>query len=245
MCGAFYNKISPADFQKIFNNIFCNIIYDVAPSNRVIFRPFNSIDILRWTDDGNVSYKTVDQWSLLPSWAKERVYKDKKGKQLSTFNARLENVSKSATWRTPWKRQRCLIPARAFIERVKEEGVTKKRPIRVEKKDRSLFFMAGLWDCWTDQESGEQVESATILTTIPNKLMHEIGHHRCPVIIDDHSRIFKYLDPDAVGDDSLRESIKEPFHIHGWQAYKIGYEVNYQDQQGEQVIEAIGEPIWV
>jgi len=43
--------------------------------------------------------------------------------------------------------------------------------------------MAGLWDK-SPLPDGEMLESFTIVTTGPNRLLTEIGHHRSPVMLD-------------------------------------------------------------
>jgi len=45
------------------------------------------------------------------------------------------------------------------------------------------MFIAGLWEKWTDRETGEVVESCTILTTEPNEKLAEL-HNRMPVVLD-------------------------------------------------------------
>jgi putative SOS response-associated peptidase YedK len=84
-----------------------------------------------------------------------------------------------------WKKlvdtKRCLVPATGFYE-WKKIG-TDKQPFYIKLKDESVFAMAGLYEEWTEQESGEIVMSFSIVTTAPNKSMREI-HDRMPVILD-------------------------------------------------------------
>jgi SOS response associated peptidase (SRAP) len=48
-------------------------------------------------------------------------------------------------------------------------------------KSNEPFAFAGLWDVWR-RPDGSNLESFTIITTEPNKLMHPI-HDRMPVIL--------------------------------------------------------------
>jgi putative SOS response-associated peptidase YedK len=48
---------------------------------------------------------------------------------------------------------------------------------------KEIFAMAGLYDSWTDTDTGEVVQTYTIITTTPNSKMRKI-HDRMPVILD-------------------------------------------------------------
>lgn len=47
--------------------------------------------------------------------------------------------------------------------------------------------MAGIWNTWTDQSTGEQVDSVAIVTTEATKLMSQVHNskNRMPVILPD------------------------------------------------------------
>ena len=62
------------------------------------------------------------RWGLVPHFAKS--LKDFKG--FSTINARAEGIMKSATWRIPFQRRRCLVPADGFYEWKKLDAKTKQ-----------------------------------------------------------------------------------------------------------------------
>lgn len=99
----------------------------------------------------------VGQWGLIPWFAKERKLR------FLTVNARSEEVAAKASYRHPWARgQRCVIPAAAFFEPCWETG--KHIPWRFTTPDGSPWGLAGLWNTWTDPQTGECVESYTMLT---------------------------------------------------------------------------------
>ena len=58
----------------------------------------------------------------------------------------------------------------------------KKQPYYIQLADQALLGMAGLWEVW-ESGDGSYIESCTILTTQPNKLIHTI-HHRMPLILE-------------------------------------------------------------
>jgi putative SOS response-associated peptidase YedK len=101
-------------------------------------------------------------------------------KGISTINARAESIQKSPTWREPFKKRRCLIPASAFYEWKRIDPKT-KRPYVFTVNDQWIFAFAGLWDAWKDGQ-GHWLQSFSIVTTEANELMSEV-HTRMPVIL--------------------------------------------------------------
>ena len=110
-------------------------------------------------------------WGLIPSWAKDPSIGNK------MINARAETVSEKPSFRKAFKVRRCLILADGFYEWQKTDNG--KQPYYIKMQDDSPFAFAGLWEIW---QNGEEIRSATIITTEANDLMNEI-HHRMPVIL--------------------------------------------------------------
>jgi putative SOS response-associated peptidase YedK len=96
------------------------------------------------------------------------------------INARAETVATSPAFRSPFKKQRCLVPANGFYEWKKLGNI--KEPHYIKPVTDDLFVMAGLYDIWKDAE-GHETYSYTIITTEPNDLMKSI-HNRMPVILN-------------------------------------------------------------
>ena len=191
-------------------------------------RPFDSAVIVCDTPSG-IKAGLADQWSLIPPFAKERRL------QYSTFNARLDKLQSSAVWKTAFPSQRCLVPANGFFERVKEKGATKKRPFYVHQSDGRPFCFAGLWAKWHDDEFKKDLLTFTIITTEPNSLMQDIGHHRMPCIVsEDHYE--EWLSKDHQNQSKLCDLIANPLASDLLQAYPVGYEINYRSQNGQETI---------
>jgi putative SOS response-associated peptidase YedK len=113
---------------------------------------------------------------LVPFFTKQ--LSDVKG--ISTINAKAENVEKSPTWRTPFQKRRCLVPASGYYEWKKLDAKT-KQPFAFRLKDDEPLAFAGLWDAWKDP-TGEWLQSFSIITTDANELTSSI-HSRMPVIL--------------------------------------------------------------
>jgi putative SOS response-associated peptidase YedK len=129
--------------------------------------------IVRERDD--VREAVMAKWGLLPHWAKDSKIAFK------MINARAETLTEKPAYRSLIGRHRCLIPADGFYEwTVGSDG--KKHPIHFHLPDYELFAFAGLWTSRTDEETGEAIESCTIITTQPNELVAPV-HDRMPVIL--------------------------------------------------------------
>ncbi|MGC1393804.1 MAG: SOS response-associated peptidase, partial [Coleofasciculaceae cyanobacterium] len=98
------------------------------------------------------------------------------------INARAETVAEKPSFRSAFRRQRCLILADGFYEWQQQED-KQKQPFYFRMSDQSPFAFAGLWEHWKAQETGETIESCTIITTEPNELMKSV-HNRMPVILE-------------------------------------------------------------
>lgn len=228
MCGGYS---TPESWQQIR---FPFSVDNLIPfgTRRYGVRPFDVAPILLSPEESKIKLQSAT-WSLVPSWSKS------KRTQYSTFNARFDKLQSSRVWQRPFMRQRCLVPADGFFERVPEAGSKKNRPFYIQFQDKRAFFFGGLWDEWVDPSTGEVHVSYTIITTQPNPLMEKIGHSRMPVILDPHC-YEQWLDSKYTDTDSLLELISQPWAAHDLEASPVDYHINYRDRHGQALIEAIG-----
>jgi len=119
----------------------------------------------------------IMHWGLIPVWAK-----DNKRFAFSTINARAESLLEKPMWKKLVESKRCLVPATGFYE-WKKLGA-EKQPYYIQVKDQSIFALAGLYDEWTAEGTGEVISSFSIITTTPNTAMKGI-HDRMPVILNE------------------------------------------------------------
>lgn len=99
----------------------------------------------------------VGQWGLIPWFAKTATPK------YATNNARFEEIAQKASFKESWaKGRRCIIPALSFDEPCWETG--NNVWWRLRRTDGAPWGLAGLWSAWTDQTTGEVIESYTMLT---------------------------------------------------------------------------------
>lgn len=157
----------------------------------------------------------IMHWGLIPVWAK-----DKPRFGYAMINARAESILEKPMWKGLVKKKRCLVPATGFYEWQKDGK--EKQPFFIHLKDRELFAMAGVYDAWTDKDTGEVFGSFSIITTAPNEKMKKV-HDRMPVILNQ--------DEESVWlDESLEEHdimpMLDPYSVKNFELYTVSKDVN-------------------
>ncbi|MEX1143614.1 MAG: SOS response-associated peptidase [Anaerolineales bacterium] len=136
-------------------------------------------------NDGRSQVDFVN-WGLIPSYTKVK---------MTTFllNARAEGIQRKPSFRSPFKRRRCLVLADGYYEWVKVPRRREKIPYWVHLKSKQPFAFAGLWDTWNAID-GSEVKTCCFITCEPNELVAQI-HHRMGVIL--HEKDYQsWLKPD-------------------------------------------------
>lgn len=151
---------------------------------------------------------SVMEWGFIPPYLKTREavnhfrfgYKDEAGRfhpPVTTLNATAEEILKPGKiYREAALKRRCLILSGGFYEwrhvfPLGKKGqplkTAVKYPYRINVKGKDYFFMAGIWQPWTDRETGETIETFAIVTTAANRLMEQIHNSkkRMPVILSE------------------------------------------------------------
>lgn len=161
-------------------------------------------------------------WGLIPFWVKSKKEADTLKKQ--TLNAKCETIFKLPSFRGSIRTKRCLIPATGFYEWREVDG--KKYPYRIQVKSESFpdstrqFSFGGLYSEWVDKETGEVVNTFTIITTPANPLM-EVIHNtkkRMPLILSEKDEQ-EWLRP-GLTDDEIKALMK-PYDETRMLAYTI------------------------
>ncbi len=169
MCGRFDLSETSQRLRAQFR-----LSVDPAPFISDDVCPTNWPPIIRDLDGQRLA--TPARWGLIPWFAKD----EKVG--VRAINARAETIATLPTFRNAFKCRRCIVPATAFYEWAAIPGQKQKRKYRFAAASGELLGIAGLWDRWTRQSTGEVVESFTIITTEPNQLMAPI-HDRMPAVL--------------------------------------------------------------
>ncbi|WP_201001115.1 SOS response-associated peptidase [Paenibacillus glycanilyticus] len=192
--------------------------YNVAPGQQV----------LAIINDGQRNRLGELQWGLVPPWADD----PKIGNKM--LNARSETAAEKPAFKTPLRRKRCLIPADGFYEWKKTDGG--KQPMRIVRKDRSIFSMAGLYESWLAPDGTTTVSTCTIMTTSPNELMAPI-HDRMPVILRQEDEPF-WLDR-TVQDPQALQRLFLPYAAEELEAYPVSSAVGSVKNDTAECIEPV------
>ena len=114
------------------------------------------------------------RWWMVPFFHRG----DAKAWKAMCTNARAETVATSRTFKGPFERRRCLVPADAFYEWTGEKG--QKQRWRFERADGDWWCFAGLWD--RAQTTEGVLESFAIVTTAAGEDSRAY-HDRQPAIL--------------------------------------------------------------
>jgi putative SOS response-associated peptidase YedK len=222
MCGRFTLTVSPEELQAAFPNF--TIPGDLPPSYNIA--PSQPIPVILNNGEEKLDFVT---WGLIPFWTKP----DKVGK-FALINARSETAAEKASFKTPFRRRRCLILADGFFEWSKSSSGKSKTPYFITLKDQSPFAFAGLWDSWNSPE-GDSIKTGCILTTSPNDLVKPI-HDRMPVILP-KDQYQTWLSPDEVKPEMI-QPLMIPYPANEMQAYPVSTFVNSPKNNSPQCIQA-------
>jgi putative SOS response-associated peptidase YedK len=208
MCGRFTLTADPAQLQDALPGVSIpqgiSARFNIAPTQPVAVVPNNGENKLDFF-----------VWGLIPSWAKDPEIGNR------MINARAETLAEKPSFRTAFRRRRCLIPADGFYEWKQADGKG-KIPMYIHLKSGKPFAFAGLWDIWNSTD-GSTIYSCTIITGQPNSLVETI-HNRMPVILRPEF-YSKWLDPAEQRPEDLTPMFA-PYPASEMEAYPVSKLVN-------------------
>ncbi|WP_420644005.1 SOS response-associated peptidase [Candidatus Leptofilum sp.] len=214
MCGRFA-LMTPTEQLAMQFDVSETAVEALPPSvPRYNIAPTQPVAAIRLNENGTREL-TFFRWGLIPSWAKDI----KIGSRM--INARSETVAEKPSFRTAFKRRRCLIPADGFYEWQKLGSGKQPIFIRPAAGEERPFALAGLWEVWRDSD-GSALQTCTILTTTPNELMAPI-HNRMPVIVE-REDFDLWLNPEPNPDLGLH--LLRPYPAEKMSAYPVSTIVN-------------------
>ena len=201
--------------------------------------------------EGKIDFEIVQmEWGFIPDKTKwpfikcredlinmRKGYKDKYGKYqkpITMLNAVSEELLlQNKVYRDAALNRRCLVLSTGFYEWRHIHPISKKTglplksevtyPYRISLTDKSYFLIAGIWQPWTDEHTGEYVESDAIVTTtaVGNKIMEQVHNSkkRMPTILNEDLAwewMFEKLD-----ERRISEIAKTQYPWQQMQAYPI------------------------
>ncbi len=194
--------------------------YNVAPSQDIL--------VIRQSESGERTAAPL-KWGLIPHWAKDPTIGNR------MINARGETVAEKPSFRSAFKRRRCIIPASGFYEW--GPSGAGKWPYYITAADGPLLSFAGLWERWRAPD-GEPLESCTIITTNANESLARI-HQRMPVCLPEASYA-DWLDPEATGETCL--ALLKPLPGSAFEIRPVAKAVNNPRNDSAELVEPVEIP---
>jgi len=214
MCGRFALESSAEELAGYFEvevpEMYLNR-YNIAPTTPVLARTEQAL--------------TFFSWGLVPGWARDV----KIGYKM--FNARAETIVEKPSFRSAFKRRRCLVPATGFYEWKAEAGG--KQPYFCHLGHR-LFSFAGIWEHWQDP-MGNELQSCAILTTESVGEMRSV-HQRMPVVIREQDHAL-WMDHSSEQTDDALVCISQL--DNNFELYPVSKKVNSAANDSADLVQAL------
>lgn len=220
---------------------------EIEFQGKYVIRPSNMAPVV-WNDPEDGKRKMeLFSFGMIPAWNK-----DSDPNQWRYANARDDKLQSSRLWKPRFESKRCLIPANGFFEphRLKEkitlpEGPkpTDSVPFYFKLKSIDQFAFAGIYDGWTNPETGELIRSYSIITGEPNEQIKKIHNKRPrqPVILHPEDYDF-WLDQEANPKDYFGENIFEPWPDDDMEHWQVTKQYDY-GERSEKALQPVNNPI--
>ncbi|WON94318.1 SOS response-associated peptidase [Sphingobacterium sp. UGAL515B_05] len=210
---------------------------------------YGNIAVLRPTED-KCNFDIVQmEWGFIPSYIKNREdvkkmrfgYKDTTGKwrqPYTTLNAKGEELllidektGREKMFRKAALERRCLILSSEFYEWRHIHRLNKKTnqplktadkyPYHIGLKNKKYFFIAAIWQNWTDKDTGETIDTVALVTTEANSLMRQIHNskNRMPTMLPDELA-WQWMMSD-LGEEKIKELATYQIKAEEMEAYTI------------------------
>ena len=124
-------------------------------------------------------------WELIPHWVQNEKQLLESRKKYTTLNIKAETILNNKVAQSTIQTNRCLVLASHFFEW--QEIQKEKFPYCISVNERPIFYIAGVWNTWINQNTAEVKNSFGIITTEANSLMAKIHNSkkRMPTILEE------------------------------------------------------------
>ena len=165
-------------------------------------------------------------WELIAPWVKTSQEVQAGREKFNTLNATAERLLESKLFKPAALNNRCLVLSSGFYEwrHYKPAGAKKEiaYPYFISLKEQPLFYMAGIYQPWTDKETGETMDTFSIVTTKANVFMEQIHNKkkRMPTILNE-AQAAEWISPNVseskimeLASFSIDESIMSAYTLY-------------------------------
>jgi putative SOS response-associated peptidase YedK len=206
MCGRFAQFTPIADLAEEFE--IDKVLSDLSPSYNIA--PGQEISVIVIDQEKKL---VKMKWGLIPPWSKD----EKIGYRM--INARAETITEKPSFRTSFKKRRCLILADGFYE-WKSDG-KEKIPVYVKLRSGEQMAFAGIYDFWRTKD-GRTIGTCSIITTGANDVFSTV-HNRMPVVIRKSDQKLWF---DFAQDEQLLLPFMKPLAPDETEFYEVSKDVN-------------------
>lgn len=132
----------------------------------------------------NLNLRTIEsaQWKLLPFWVKSE---EEAKKYANTCNAVSEEIFEKGTYKHYIEKYRGLLWVDGFYEPHKNKVTGKSENYYIYLPEKRIFSIGIVIAPWVNKDTGEIINTFSVLTTKANDLLEEIHNEkkRMPLII--------------------------------------------------------------
>lgn len=211
---------------------------DVIEAAREIIEEKYNVSAFTWPYFPIVTQEEFElsHWGLVPSWIRSE--KDASEIKLKTINARADTLFRKPSFRQAARSRRCLIPSTGFFEWRHEDK--KKVPYFIYLEDEPVFSIAGVYDIWTNPQTGEKVNSFSMVTTDANPMMEYIHNSkkRMPAILSKADEA-RWLNPALTPQEA--QALLTPFDESLMEAYPVNSNFLRKSPGDPSIIERVSE----
>ena len=129
-------------------------------------------------------------WEFIPPWIKNtEALKAARKQGIPWLNATAEKLLESKMFRDAALNRRCLVPMSWFYEwrhiHINNAKKATTFPYIISLPAKEYFYAAGIYQPWTDKETGEIINTFAIITTKANPFMEQVHNvkKRMPAIL--------------------------------------------------------------
>lgn len=161
------------------------------------------------------------RWGLIPAWTPNHELSVEF--ENNNLNARSETIFEKKSFSSAIRKQRCIIPVTGFFEW--REVNKQNYPYHIQLKNDEIFFLGGIYDNWVNKDTGEVLNTFSIITTPANPLMAKIHNRkqRMPLILN-QEQISTWINPN-LKEDTIKSMMK-PFDENQMKAYTISKRIS-------------------
>jgi putative SOS response-associated peptidase YedK len=166
------------------------------------------------------------RWGFIPGWSTD----GKIAASRPMVHARAESVHEKMSFKSAFRRRRCLIPANGFYEWRQEGNI--RQPYRVATEDLGLIALAGIWEHWLS-EDGSEIETVATITRPAGVVVENI--HERELLIIPKEGFDEWLHADELDFATYSKYLKAPYP--DWRVHKVSTAVNSNRAEGPDLIE--------